>query len=190
MSGQLFCNGTYARVDGVWRYPWGDDVPGATDLTLGDLIRLDGHGDCVEMLRTFRPLSEAERRWLSGDDSVVDQVMFRRRPGYRPHAGDLIISLMAPELHPLALLTVAEIAEAAEVSKATIDSYRYRGYLPEPQAARGRTPLWARPIVRHWLETRPGPGWRTDIYAKEIRPVARRDAPVRTGAPELAMRHV
>jgi hypothetical protein len=166
MDDQLFCNGTYARVDGVWRYPWGEEVAGATDLTLGDLMRIDidSQCDCVEAVRTFRPITDAERRWLAGDPSAGDEVLIRRRPGYRPHAGDLIIGLLAPELHPMAMLTVGEIAEAAGVSKATIDSYRYRGYLPDPQAARGRTPLWARPIVRHWLATRPGPGWRTDIY--------------------------
>jgi hypothetical protein len=176
MNEQLFCNGTYARIDGIWRYPWGDEVPGAMDLTLGDLIRIDSQCDCVEAIQGFRPLSEAERRWLGGDASMADQVLVRQRPGYRPHAGDLIIGLLAPELHPLTMLTVGEIAEAAEVSKATIDSYRYRGYLPEPQAARGRTPLWARPIVRHWLATRPGPGWRTDIYDKKPRRGAARAA--------------
>ena len=184
MNGQRFCNGTYARVDGIWRYPWGDAVPGATDLTLGDLIRIDSRCDCAEAVRTFRPLSEAERGWLSGDASMVDQVMFRRRPGYRPHAGDLIISLMAPELHPMAMLTVGDIAEAADVSKATIDSYRYRGYLPEPQAARGRTPLWARPIVIHWLATRPGSGWRTDIYDQQTRS-DEQEAAASTPLPEL-----
>lgn len=190
MSDLLFCNGTYSRIDGVWRYPWGDEVPGAMDLTLGDLIRLDNQADCAEAVRTFRPLSDAERRWLRGDTCMSDQVMVRRRPGYRPHAGDLIIGLLAPELHPLTMLTVGEIAEAAEVSKATIDSYRYRGCLPEPQAARGRTPLWARPIVRHWLATRPGPGWRTDIYDRKAHSTAGRDAVVSTRSSELSMRAV
>jgi|GEM_PF-1994192 len=166
MKQQHFCNGTYVRVESVWRYAWGEEVPGATDLTLGDLmlICVDSRCDCVEAVRAFRPVTEAEQRWLAGDLSAADEVLVRRRPGYPPHAGDLIIGLLAPELHPMAMLTVGEIAEAADVSKATIDSYRYRGYLPEPQAARGRTPLWARPVVRHWLATRPGPGWRTDIY--------------------------
>lgn len=166
MHHQQFCNGTYVRVDSVWRYAWGDEVPGATDLTLGDLmlVDVDRRCDCAEAVRAFRPLTDAEQRWLAGDISAGDEVLVRRRPGYPAHAGDLIIGLLAPELHPLAMLTVGEIAEIADVSKATIDSYRYRGYLPDPQAARGRTPLWARPVVRHWLATRPGPGWRTDIY--------------------------
>lgn len=188
MDDQFFCNGTYARLDGVWRYTWGDAVPGATDLTLGDMIRIDSQCDCVETVRAFRPLSDVERRWLGGDASLSDQVMVRRRPGYRPHAGDLILGLLAPELHPLTMLTVGEIADAAEVSKATIDSYRYRGYLPEPQASRGRTPLWARPIVRHWLATRPGPGWRTDIYDQKSHPKGQRQAAIRPTASELSSR--
>ncbi|MCC5950098.1 MAG: hypothetical protein JJT89_16735 [Nitriliruptoraceae bacterium] len=179
MDDPRFCNGTYARIDGVWRYPWGDEVLGATDLTLGDLIRIDAECACVETVRSFRPLNEAERRWLAGDSSMVEQMLVRRRPGRRPHAGDLIIGLLAPELHPLTMLTVGEIADAAGVSKATIDSYRYRGFLPEPQASRGRTPLWARPIVRHWLASRPGPSWRSDIYVADRRE-AGSDAPART----------
>ena len=172
----------------MWRYPWGDEVAGAVDLTLGDLIRIDNQADCAEAVRTFRPLSDAERSWLRGETPMNDDVMVRRRPGYRPHAGDLIIGLLAPELHPLTMLTVGDIAEAAEVSKATIDSCRYRGCLPEPQAARGRTPLWARPIVRHWLATRPGPGWRTDIYTGKSRPGTRRVAAVSSRTPELSAR--
>jgi predicted DNA-binding transcriptional regulator AlpA len=80
--------------------------------------------------------------------------------------GDLIVGMQAPELHILTMLTVGDIAEVAGVSKATIDSYRYRGVLPEPQATSGRTPLWARPIIRHWLATRSGPGWRSDLYGE------------------------
>lgn len=164
MERLLVCNASYARIEDVWHYAWGEEVPGAIDLTLEDLMRIDDQCACVATVRAFRPVTEAEHRWLGGDLSASDQVLLRRRPGYRPHVGDLIIGLLAPELHPLTMLTVGEVAEATEVSKSTIDSYRYRGYLPEPQVTRGRTPLWARPIIRHWLATRPGPGWRTDIY--------------------------
>jgi len=158
------CNGTYTRDPDCWRYPWGDPVHGATDLALGDLIVLDDDLQGVEQVDAFRPLTDAERRWLEGDATAIDEIVFRRRNGHRPDIGDLIIGMQAPELHALTMLTVVDIAEAAGVSKATIDSYRYRGYLPEPQVVRGRTPMWARPIVRHWLESRPGAGWRTDIY--------------------------
>ncbi len=183
MNHQFFCGGSYARIDGVWRYQWGAEVPGATDLTFGDVLAIDSQCVCVETVLAFRPLTPAERRWLAGESALSEQVLVRRRPGYQPHAGDLIIGLLAPELHPLTMLTVGQIADAAEVSKATIDSYRYRGYLPEPQATRGRTPLWARPIVRHWLATRPGPGWRTDVY--DSKP-SERSSHLEGTTPELA----
>jgi len=77
---------------------------------------------------------------------------------------DRVVGLDAPELHVRAMLTIADIADVTGVAPDTIAAYRYRGYLPEPQAVIGRTPVWSRPIIRHWLETRPGNGWRTDIY--------------------------
>lgn len=158
------CNGTYVRDADGWHYPWGEPVAAATDLTLADLMAIDDDVQCAEKLGAMRPLTPPERRWLAGESSAIDQVLLRRRPGHRPNAGDLIVGMMATELHALTMMTVSDIAEVAGVSKATVDSYRYRGYLPAPQIIRGRTPLWARPIVHHWLRTRPGSGWRSDIY--------------------------
>lgn len=161
------CNDTYVRDrDGVWRYPWGDPVPGATDLTLADLMALDGGSGGSDLMDGFRPLNGDEREWLAGRDHDLAEVFVRHRTAGRRHAGDLIIGMMAPELHVVTMMTVGDVAEAAGVSKATIDSYRYRGYLPDPQVTQGRTPLWARPIVHHWLATRPGCGWRSDVYGR------------------------
>ena len=124
-------HGTYTRGDdGVWRYPWGDVVPGASDLTVGDLRCLGSVPDGVD------------------DDAPVDRV----------------VGMAAPELQAGAMLTTVDIARFAGVSPATIATYRRRGELPEPQAVLGRTPLWSRPVVHHWLATRPGGGWRTDLY--------------------------
>lgn len=162
------CNDTYTRdAHGIWCYPWGHPVPKAIDLTLSDLMAIDGTVGCTEGIEALRPLTAAERRWLTGQSTGTDQILVRDRPGHRPHAGDLIVGMSAPELQAMTMLTVADISEAAGVSKSTIDSYRYRGYLPEPQIIRGRTPLWARPIVRRWLDDRPGPGWRSDLYVDE-----------------------
>jgi hypothetical protein len=159
------CNDTYTRTaDGRWRYPWGDPVPGACDLTLADLLALHV-GEAGPEKLAMRPLSPEELAWLRGESVEVDAVLVRRRrAGRDPGVGDLVVGMLAPELHVMTMLTVADIAELAGVSKATVDSYRYRGYLPAPQATRGRTPLWARPIVRRWLHTRPGCGWRSDLY--------------------------
>jgi hypothetical protein len=164
------CNGTYTRRDDGWHYPWGDLVPGAVDLTLADLMAINYPCDAADGIDSIRPLTSDERRWLAGEVSDTDQVLLHRRNGGRPNAGDLIVGLLAPELHPSTMMTVGDIAEVAGVTKATIDSYRYRGYLPEPQVVRGRTPLWARPIVDRWLATRPGSGWRTDIYQQRWGP--------------------
>ena len=159
------CNDTYVRDEqGVWRYPWGDAVPGATDLTLSDLMAIDRGSGSYDLMEEFRPLNGAELRWLAGRRPELDQILVRRRGTRPPHAGDLIVGMHAPELHVLAMMTVSDVAQDAGVSKATIDSYRYRGYLPEPQVTCGRTPLWARPIVMRWLATRPGCGWRSDVY--------------------------
>jgi hypothetical protein len=161
------CNDTYTRTDdGVWRYPWGDPVPAATDLTLADVLSLQRTGGAPEEL-VMRPLTREEHAWIRGETANIDAVLIRAPAnGHTPGVGDLVIGMLAPELHVLTMLTVADISDLAGVSKATIDSYRYRGYLPTPQATRGRTPLWARPIVHRWLQTRPGCGWRTDLYGE------------------------
>ena len=71
-----------------------------------------------------------------------------------PGSPDLVIGMLAPELDINLMLTVQQVAERAHVSKATIDSYRYRGLLPEPQMTVGRTPLWARPVIERWVARR------------------------------------
>ena len=71
-----------------------------------------------------------------------------------PQARELVVGMLAPELDINLMLTVGQVADRAHVSKATIDSYRYRGLLPEPQVTVGRTPLWARPVVERWVARR------------------------------------
>ncbi|HSK22185.1 MAG TPA: hypothetical protein VK906_03370 [Egicoccus sp.] len=165
-TGLTCCNDTYTRDRaGVWRYPWGDQVPGANDLTLSDIFSIHlGPEDDVDM----RTLNRDEVAWLKGERVDPANVLVRRTNGRTAGIGDLVVGMLAPELHVLTMLTVADISELAGVSKATIDSYRYRGYLPQPQATRGRTPLWARPIIRHWLDNRPGCGWRSDLYGSTL----------------------
>lgn len=165
-TGLTCCNDTYTRDSaGVWRYPWGDEVPGASDLTLADIFAIHlGPEDDVDL----RTLSRDESAWLKGERVDPANVPVRRTNGRTAGVGDLVVGMLAPELHVLTMLTVADISALAGVSKATIDSYRYRGYLPQPQATRGRTPLWARPIIRHWLDNRPGCGWRSDLYGSTL----------------------
>lgn len=153
------CYGVYRRTaEGQWLYPWGEPVPGARDLTVADVLRLglveaggdDGDDDLVGRLQK---------------DTMVDHAtaeLAGARDGRDP--SDRVVGMEAPELHVRAMVTISDIAEMVGVAPDTIAAYRYRGYLPEPQAVIGRTPVWSRPVIRHWLETRPGNGWRTDIY--------------------------
>ena len=148
--------GTYTRdAGGVWRYPWGETVPGARDVLLSHVLHL------------FRSTQRADGRTLRSPDleAVAERYGVAAPLLARNAAGnaDAVVGMAAPEVDAAAMMTVADLAQAAYVSKATIDSYRYRGLLPEPQLIVARTPLWARPIVSRWLEQRPGPGWRTDV---------------------------
>lgn len=153
------CYGVYERTsDGEWLYPWGDLVPGARDLTVRDVLRLglvhDGSGTSRDELTDGLRNDTLADHHPPGADVDWDA----------DGALDRVVGLDAPELHVRAMLTIADIADMTGVAPDTIAAYRYRGYLPEPQAVIGRTPVWSRPIIRHWLETRPGNGWRTDIY--------------------------
>jgi hypothetical protein len=152
------CYGVYERMGrDEWVYPWGEPVPGARDLTVGDVLRLGLADDGSDQSRTHL------REGLKGD-TLVD--------GREPEDLDLtaedatgeVVGMDAPELHVRAMLTISDIADMVGVEPDTIAAYRYRGYLPEPQAVIGRTPVWSRPVIRHWIQTRPGNGWRTDIY--------------------------
>ncbi len=161
------CNDTYHRGDdGVWRYSWGDAVPGAEDLTIAGALATRFERDGQR-----QALTSEELAWATSLCGVDAPRMVNLPGGGR----QLIVGMTAPELNVVLLLTVADIAELAKVSKATIDSYRYRGYLPEPQVTKGRTPMWTRPVVRRWLGSRPGAGWRTDVYGTR-----ERQEPVRT----------
>jgi predicted DNA-binding transcriptional regulator AlpA len=147
-----YANGTYERDQlGVWRYSWGDPVPGARDLTLADLLAI--HASDVA---ATRELGRAELEWLAGEREDIGEVLLQQHGDRTPTTGDLVVGMAAPELHVQLMLTVADVADLAHVSKATIDSYRSRGTLPEPQVQRGRTPLWSRPVIQRWLTLRPG----------------------------------
>lgn len=166
------CNVYCRDPDGAWRYPWGDAVPGASDLTRAtfhNLCPVDGSvvlphhvitGD-VELQhwlrRHGRPLQPTRAR----PDFLVSQ--------HEWETYDDVLGIIAPELVATSMLTVEDIAAQASLSTSTVHSYRNRGYLSQPQALVGRTPLWSRPIVRWWLDNRPGGGWRSDLYGSRRR---------------------
>jgi hypothetical protein len=171
-----FCNGTYHRhPSGIWTYAWREPVPGARDLTLREALaqrQVD-----PESTRDAA-VTQDEWEWATGLGPISRPVVLEAPGGGR----DVVVGMDAPELNVLYMLTVAEVADLAAVSKATIDSYRYRGYLPEPQVVRGRTPLWSRPVIRHWLCNRPGSGWRTDVYGSREPTEPERKLPI-SGTP-------
>ena len=179
-SPATFCNDTYHReASGVWRYFWGDPVPGAADLTLHQALaqRL-----LQEEGLERQHLTKEEWEWATGLGGSSRPVVVSHDDDRR----EVVVGMTAPELNVLYMLTVAEVADLASVSKATIDSYRYRGYVPEPQIVKGRTPLWTRPVIRYWLLSRPGSGWRTDVYGTRERTHPERTMPISTARAEHA----
>jgi hypothetical protein len=47
------------------------------------------------------------------------------------------------------------------VTPATITAYLARRRMPEPVTRIGNSPIWTRPVIHHWLATRPGQGVRS-----------------------------
>ena len=135
-STEICCCGTYRRDHaGTWRYPWGDPVPGAVDVTLADLIATDAQADVSSSIPfQFRGLGDGH---TEGDEAVV-------------------VGLSAPELQHHLMLSAGEIAVLASEPVATIDRELRLGNLPAPRRLRGE-PLWSRPVVERWLSMRSGP---------------------------------
>ncbi|MCC5949233.1 MAG: helix-turn-helix domain-containing protein [Nitriliruptoraceae bacterium] len=155
----VVCEGTYRRDNqAVWRYHWGSVVPGAADVLVAELLAVEPQLGCEELLRRFREPSSAERAWIRGEPVDPTCLPVASRRGRAPHLGDLVASLRAPELDAHLLLTVDDIARELRVERATVESYRRRGYLPPAPVRCGRTPLWTAPVVRHWIASRPGAG--------------------------------
>lgn len=156
--------GNYLRHDdGTWRYALsGEPVPGARDVTLAERysaaprVRLASDTYLlVDRAWIVRP----ELAWCSGearddlpldlapDDSAVPLDAFTAR-------GSVVVDIHAPELHLDDMLTIADVARATGVQPLTIRAYRSRDQMPAPAALLGEaprfTPLWPRPIIRHW----------------------------------------
>ena len=52
-------------------------------------------------------------------------------------------------------LTISEIAEVTGLKVDTINKYRTRATLPEPDFVIGRTPVWKRETIESWNALRP-----------------------------------
>lgn len=158
-------NGNYVRdTDGRWYYERGrDPVPGGHDLLLGDVYPAPERGTGRRAVR------RVPRRWLrrrSGHPLAwvlelvenqprvdaggeVDDAVEVSTSVWLRHAGD-VVGMVAPELHPSALLGVADVAELIGVSPATVRAYLHRRQMPPPVTRVGDTPMWSRPIIERW----------------------------------------
>lgn len=81
-----------------------------------------------------------------------------------PGAGDYYrdnprkVELAAPELFVHQMLDTDDVAEILGVDRKTVSRMLSRGSLPLPQFRLGNSPVWARPVIEHYQETRPGRG--------------------------------
>lgn len=170
------CNGTYRRHDDGWRYPWGNPVPGAEDMTISSLYNLPvygaGHGRWVAVPPTLAR-NEPELAWCLDHPAADEEMIARwrqRTPGdlevgtlmvpldeWDGHAREPI-GMWAPELHPDRLLGSSQVAEMAGVSPDTLRTYVSRGSLPAPQGWHSGSPWWTRPVIARWLADRPQVG--------------------------------
>lgn len=63
------------------------------------------------------------------------------------------------------LILSAEAAELAGIAPSTWRAYVARGQAPAPRRHVGSTPQWDYDLVQRWVDSRPGPGARTDTKA-------------------------
>jgi predicted DNA-binding transcriptional regulator AlpA len=153
---------------GTWRYSaTGQAVPAARDLTLRWLYRFP-----VRRSHVLVPLdqvrTEAELGWCmtwkhtlttslwSGRSVSVVQVPV----GEWERRADIPIGLWAPELTVARLLGIGDVARIAGVTPATITAYLARRRMPPPVSRIADSPVWSRPVIRHWMASRPGQGVR------------------------------
>jgi hypothetical protein len=153
------CGHSYRRdPDGVWRYDaTGAPVPGARDLTLAGVYDFP-----VRNRRVQVPVRVAE------SDPALSWCLERARNGTIEvplsrwtQQAELPIGIDAPELHPDRLMTIEQVAILAGLEEMSIRRYLVAdrpGAIPEPPIRIGATPCWPRPIIEHWLATRPRRG--------------------------------
>lgn len=136
-------------LNGVWRYSWKARVPRAVDLTPARLVQARHHHGVVAIpvwaLRgPLEPLNE--RAVLDGEWGYVDKALWsvcRARP----------LGVIAPELSPEMMFDLQGLAALLGYLPGTVRNMHSKGALPEPQRVLGRTPLWSRPVIEHWMGT-------------------------------------
>ena len=153
---------------GTWRYAaTGHAVPGARDLTLRSLYRFPVSGSSILVpVKSVR--TEPELVWCMAWKHTLTTALHNGRMatvlrvpvGEWERRADIPIGLWAPELTASRLLGVADVAAIAGVTPATITAYLARRRMPPPVTRFANSPVWSRPVIHHWLATRPGQGAR------------------------------
>jgi hypothetical protein len=143
------------------RTPTGEPVPGAVDLTLGELFdpplgELDG-----------APVRLVPRAWASRHpDHPLAWIFAHAEVGDRgpvavpapqwDERAATVVALGAPELHPFNLVGIDGVAALAGVSAGTVRSYLARQQLPAPLLRLGGSPVWSRLAIERWAAGRRG----------------------------------
>lgn len=153
--------GAYERgADGAWRRGVdGAPVPGAGDLTLGDLF------DPPRTEIAGRPVRLVPRAWASRHPDHPLAWTFEhadlggRGPIPVPAAAwderaGVVVAMHAAALHPWNLVGVDGVAALLGVREATVRAYLARRQMPEPLVRLGRAPVWSREQIEAWHATR------------------------------------
>lgn len=147
--------------DGTWEYEWGGTVPGARDLTLSDVYAFPVTNGSPRGPLVIIPIDvwEADLK-LSWCAAYWDPLNRRAKaievPLHVWQSHDEVIRMDAPELSALNLIDSVGAAEMAGCTPRSIANYLTRELMPLPVVRLGGSPAWPRPLLRHWLATRPG----------------------------------
>ena len=153
----------YVRsATGEWEYEWGGVVPGARDLRLSDRYSFPeedlgaGRKQLLLPLRVWQ--ADPALAWCAAywEPRARDEVIRVPKTAWEAH--DEVTGMTAPELHHL--LDTAAVAQMVGCRPNTITVYLAKGHMPQPVFRFGGSPTWPEPLIRHWLETRPGKAGR------------------------------
>lgn len=147
----------------VWSRPWQmwdtalgrrvrRVVPSAVSVTAADRLGEGGNAVCGRVLDvTDVGRLKGAPRWL---DDLALWAAHRAEDTVPLDA--CVVSLMAPELAPEALVSTAGLAEIAGISAGTLRAYSSRGEaeVPEPQTVVQGKPMWSRKVAEEWAEAR------------------------------------
>ena len=169
----------YRRLEpGVWAYEWGGVVPGARDLTLrlvyafAPMTDVRGRPCLAVPLATYD--ADARLAWCAAywDPRSSDETILVPVVAWDAH--DESVGMDAPELAVTAVLDTTAVARLAGLSPRTVSVQLARGLIPPPVARLGGSPVWPRPLIEHWLQTRPGRPGRPPRHLGDPHPARHR----------------